>query len=113
MIFFEIEICVDSDDVFKPDFKELAQSDNHHNKAIENATKYLRSLNSLQKKIGILITNRPKEIFTRVENGKNINRIMPHSVFINNIYSHVYKDKSNWITVEEALSFLKELNTKI
>lgn len=32
---------------------------------------------------------------------------------INNIYSHILNDKSNWVPVSDALTYLKELKNKI
>lgn len=114
--FFNVVIIgVNSDDLDKPDFKERAQSDNHHNSAVEHALEYLRSLESPQRMVGVLVINHPKCYApTLDESGALIDRFVPnpsHPIIINNIYCHI--DKSNWVPVSDALTYLKELKNKI
>ena len=113
--FFNVIIIgVNSDDLDKPDFKERVQSDNHHNSAVEHALEYLRSLESPQRKLGVLVINQPKCYApTPDESGALVDRFVPNPFVINNIYSHILNDKSNWVTVLEALTYLKELKNKI
>lgn len=113
--FFNVIIIgVNSDDLDKPDFKERVQSDNHHNSAVEHALEYLRSLEPPQRKLGVLVINQPKCYApTPDESGALVDRFVPNPFVINNIYSHILNDKSNWVPVSDALTYLKELKNKI
>lgn len=116
--FFNVIIIgVNSDDLDKPDFKERVQSDNHHNSAVEHALEYLRSLESPQRRVGVLVINQPKCYAPTSDEGEAlIDRFVPNPpnpIIINNIYCHILKDKSNWVPVSDALTYLKELKNKI
>ena len=62
-----------------------------NNQAIKEAIEFLETLPE-EKKIGILITRK----YIRSGN-------------VHDIYSHIYIDESNWVTVREALDFLKNM----
>lgn len=71
-----------------------------NNKAVKGAIEYLESLNPDQM-IGILIVRQDmiKNMYSNTYTGAGLH----------NTYSHIYHDRSNWVTVAEALNFLKNM----
>ena len=91
-----------SEDFFEHDFEEsyLNNEDNKakNNKAIKAAIEFLSTLNE-SRYIGILIV--------REEMEKCNQKYIGGSLY--NTYSHICKDKSNWVTVAEAKNFLMNM----
>ena len=100
---FTVTICLNSsEDFFEHDFEEscLNNEDNKakNNKAIKAAIEFLSTLNE-SRYIGILIV--------REEMEKCNQKYIGGSLY--NTYSHICKDKSNWVTVAEAKNFLMNM----
>ena len=70
------------------------------NRAIQESIALLETLPEEQE-IGILIVR--QEMIKSFSGNKYIGGNLY------NIYSHIYNDKSNWVTVKEALDFLKNM----
>ena len=91
-----------SEDFFEHDFEEsyLNNEDNKakNNKAIKAAVEFLSTLNE-SRYIGILIVRKEME--------KCNQKYIGGSLY--NTYSHICKDKSNWVTVAEAKNFLMNM----
>ena len=91
-----------SEDFFEHDFEEsyLNNEDNKakNNKAIKAAIEFLSTLNE-SRYVGILIV--------REEMEKCNQKYIGGSLY--NTYSHICKDKSNWVTVAEAKNFLMNM----
>lgn len=83
---------------YEKSFLNGVDGNNRNNKAITGAIQFLENQQK-EKKIGILVVSQPC-----TKNGKGFALGSLH-----NTYSHIQNDMGNWVTVGEALSFLRSM----